>query len=150
MLKRSDTMPYRFLEGLTMADIAFEATGATLEEMFISAADAVTNTQLENLKEIKAKVSKEFTLKAGEPERLLHDFLQELIFLKDAELLLFCEYRLKISKTREGLVLVASLKGEQLDQKKHSLLVDVKAVSWHQFKVEKTADGWKAVVIIDV
>jgi SHS2 domain-containing protein len=150
MLKRSDTMPYRFLEGLTMADIAFEATGATLEEMFISAADAVTNTQCEDLKGINAKVRKEFTLKAGDAERLLHDFLQELIFLKDAELLLFREYDLKISKAGEGLVLVAGVKGDYINQKTHHLLVDVKAVSWHKFKVEKTADGWKAVVIIDV
>ncbi|MFH0885065.1 MAG: archease [Candidatus Micrarchaeota archaeon] len=143
-------MPYRFLEGLTMADIAFEATGATLEEMFISAADAVTNTQIEDLKEIRADVRKEFTLKAEDAERLLHDFLQELIFLKDAEQLLFRDYDLKISKAREGLVLVANLKGEQLDQKKHHLLVDVKAVSWHKFKVEKVKDGWKAIVIVDV
>jgi len=143
-------MPYRFLEGLTMADIAFEATGATLEEMFVSAADAITNTQLQDLSEIKPDISKKFMLKAGEPERLLHDFLQELIFLKDAELLLFREYDLKISKAKDGLVLEATVKGQQIDQKKHHLLVDVKAVSWHKFKVEKTGDGWKAVVIIDV
>ncbi len=143
-------MPYRFLEGLTMADIAFEATGKTLEEVFVSAADAITNTQLEDLRQIKAKESKEFTLKAGDRERLLHDFLQELIFFKDAEMLLFRKYELEIRKVRDGFELSAKVSGEQIDPKRHNLLVDVKAVSWHRFKLDSSEDGWKAVVIIDV
>jgi SHS2 domain-containing protein len=40
--------------------------------------------------------------------------------------------------------------GEKLDMKKHELLVDVKAVSLHQFRVEETKDGWVASVILDV
>jgi SHS2 domain-containing protein len=143
-------MPYRFLEGLTMADIAFEASGKTLEELFASAADAMTNTQIEDLGQIKKKVGKEFKVEAADEEKLLHNFLQELIFLKDSELLLFKEYGLKIEKTAKGYVLTAKAKGEKLDPKKHTLLVDVKAVSWHLFKIEKTSAGWKATVIIDV
>lgn len=143
-------MPYRFLEGLTMADIAFEASGKTLEEMFASAADAMTNTQIEDLKQIKGSVEKKFSLEAADEERLLHDFLQELIFIKDSELLLFREYSLVIKKGGKGYVLTANATGEKLDPKKHTLLVDVKAVSWHMFKVERTKAGWKATVIIDV
>ena len=143
-------MPYRFVEGLTVADIAFEATGKSVEEMFISAADAMTNTQLNDLKQLKLEVEKEFTVKAGEVDRLLHDFLQELIFLKDAELLLFGKYELEISKKRGEYTLKVKARGEKIDPKKHNLLVDVKAVSWHKFKVEQTEEGWTALVIIDV
>ncbi len=158
-------MPYKFLEGLTMADVAFEATGKTLEEMFASAADAMMTTQVKDLKKVEHKVEKDFSLKAADEERLLHDFLQELIFFKDAERLLFSGYELRITReagakggnakggrgTEGGrYVLNAKAKGEPLDMKKHELLVDVKAVSWHKFSVEKTAKGWKAVVIIDV
>jgi len=143
-------MPYRYLEGLTMADIAFEATGKTQEEMFISAADAMMSTQIQDIKALKSKEEKKIALKAGDIERLLHDFLQELIFLKDAEQLLFRDYRIEIKKVHDGIALEAVCKGEKLDPKRHNLLVDVKAVSWHKFKVEKTEDGWKAVVIIDV
>jgi len=149
-------MPYRYLEGLTMADVAFEATGKTLEEMFASAADAMMNTQVKGLKKVEPKLERSFELKAADEERLLHDFLQELIFLKDAERLLFSSYELKITKAKGagskggGFTLSAKPRGEPLDMKKHELLVDVKAVSWHKFSVEKTAKGWKAVVIIDV
>lgn len=150
IVESGERMPYRYLEGLTMADIAFEASGKTLEELFISAADAMMCTQIQDLKMIKAKEEKAFALKAGDVERLLHDFLQELIFFKDAEQLLFKEYKLEVKKIRDGISLDAICKGEKLDQKRHNLLVDVKAVSWHKFKVEKTEDGWKAIVIIDV
>ncbi|MFH0737080.1 MAG: archease [Candidatus Micrarchaeota archaeon] len=143
-------MPYKLLEGLTMADIAFEATGKTLEDMFRSAAEAMTNTQIEDLRELEIKVEKKITLEAPDIERLLHDFLQELIYLKDADLLLFKKHELRIAQTSKGYSLTASLKGETIDMSKHKMLVDVKAVSWHKFKVEKTKSGWKAVVIIDV
>jgi SHS2 domain-containing protein len=144
-------MPYRYLEGLTMADVAFEATGKTLEEMFASAADAMMTTQVKDIKKVGQTVEKDFTIDAPDEERLLHNFLQELIFYKDAERLLFSGYELKITKAKgAGFALKVKAKGEPLDMKKHELLVDVKAVSWHKFKVEKTARGWKAVVIIDV
>jgi len=143
-------MPYRFLEGLTMADIAFEATGNTPGEMFISAANAMTCTQLQDVRELGIKEKKEIVLNAPDMEKLLHDFLSELIFLKDAELLLFRDYDLKFTKSGAGLELKAVMKGERIDPKKHHLLVDVKAVSWHKFKVEERDGAWKAVVIIDV
>jgi SHS2 domain-containing protein len=143
-------MPYKFIDGVAIADVAFEASGKTIEEMFVSAGEALMNTQVNDLKTIKPEVEKKFDLTNKNEERILHDFLQELIFLKDAELLLFREYKLKIDKTADGLKLTASLRGEQIDQKKHELLVDVKAVSWHMFKVEKTKTGWKSFVILDV
>jgi len=144
-------MPYRFVEGVSMADIAFEAEGKTLEELFISAAQALTNTQVEDLAAIKPKMEMEFTLVAKDEERLLHAFLQELIFLKDAELLLFREYDLRVDATAAGYSLHAKAKGDKIDPEKHGLLVDAKAISWHMFKIEKTPDGgWKAFVIVDV
>lgn len=145
-------MPYRFIEGLTVADVAFEATGKSLEELFISAADAVTETQVENPKSIEIKVEKSFELTTGRQlDRLLHDFLQELIFYKDAEQLIFREYELQIGKIRDGYKLTCKAKGEMIDPMRHNMLVDVKAVSWHKFKLEQVMEEeWKAVAIIDV
>jgi SHS2 domain-containing protein len=76
--------------------------------------------------------------------------LQELIFLKDAELLLVCKYEMKIYRTEAGIILRAILKGETIDNTRHEMLVDVKAVSWHLFKVERVKSEWKAFVILDV
>ena len=40
--------------------------------------------------------------------------------------------------------------GEELNMVKHELLADVKAVTFHNFKVEETDGVWKAEVILDV
>ncbi len=142
--------PYRFIEGLTMADVAFEAKGKTLEEMFESAANALMATQVNDLKTIKPDKESKFKINGQDVERLLANFLQELIFLKDAKLMLYVSYKIKIEKIGKGYALSAQCKGEKLDMKKHELLVDVKAVSWHLFKVEKIKNEWKALVILDV
>lgn len=144
------SMPYRFVEGVAIADVTFEATGKALEELFESAGKALTNSMVSKLDSVELKITKRFTLKAENEEKLLHDFLQELIFYKDAETLLFSDYSLKITKEDKGLSLEATLKGEHIDMKKHDLIVDVKAVSWHMFKLEKTKGGWEALAILDV
>ena len=142
-------MPYRFLEDVAIADVAFEATGKTLKELFESSALAVTNTMVKDLKSVKQKVSKNIKIESDNVEMLLFNFLQELIFLKDAKLLLFNKFSIRISENKKWK-LNATAYGEKLDMKKHELLVDVKAVSLHNFKVERTKNGWKADVILDV
>lgn len=142
-------MPYRFLENYAIADVAFEATGKTIEELFESSALAVTNTMVKDLKSVKQKVTKNIEVKSDTLEMLLFNFLQELIFLKDAKLLLFNKFDIRISKGKK-LKLTVKASGEKLDMKKHELLVDVKAVSMHNYKVQKTKSGWSVSVILDV
>ena len=143
-------MPYKFLEDIAIADVAFEATGRTLEELLESAGLAVTNTMVKDLKSVKHVVQKNFKVEGENAEKLMFNFLQELIFLKDAELLLFNKFQLDIIPKKNKLQLSVKAYGEKLDMKKHELLVDVKAVSLHSFKVEETKDGWVADVILDV
>jgi SHS2 domain-containing protein len=80
---------------------------------------------------------------------LLFNFLQELIFYKDAQLLLFSKFDIKITQGKKYR-LKARAYGEKLNMKKQELLVDVKAVSLHNFRVEETKEGWKSDVILDV
>ena len=143
-------MPYRFLEDLATADIAFEATSKTLDELFIQAALATTNVMLRDLKKIQEKERREMKIEADEIDMLLFNFLQEIIFYKDAEQLIFNRYDLKIDAGGPVLKLSAVVYGETLDMEKHDLIVDVKAVTLHQFEVKKTDAGWEATVILDI
>ncbi len=143
-------MPYKFLEDVAIADVAFEATGKTLKELLESAALAVTNTMVKNLNSIKHKVEKKFIVTGENTEKLLFNFLQEIIFYKDAELLLFNKFELVISPKKGKLQLNVEAYGEKLDRKKHELVVDVKAVTYHSFEVKETKNGWEARVILDI
>src|SRR3989338_3531941 len=142
-------MTYKFLEKISLADVAFEAKGKTLEDMLESAALAVTNTMIKDIKKITHKINKKVNVISDDAEKLTHDFLQEIVFLKDAKKLLFSEFKIKIKYVHK-LELNAVLKGEKLNMKKHELLVDVKAVTWHKFSVKKDGNGWKAIVVLDV
>jgi SHS2 domain-containing protein len=46
--------------------------------------------------------------------------------------------------------LSATVQGEPLDLTRHEIEVEVKAITWHALKVEQTANGWLAEVIVDV
>lgn len=141
-------MPYKFFEDVAIADVAFEATGKTVEEMFESAALAVTNTMVRDMDSVKKKLRRKFVVKADKVDMLLFNFLQEIIFYKDAENLLFREFSLKVKKRPMQVECVAV--GEKLDMKKHDLIVDVKAVTMHRFDVRETKGGWRSQVILDI
>jgi SHS2 domain-containing protein len=40
--------------------------------------------------------------------------------------------------------------GERINTKKHHLQREVKAATYHQLKIEQTAEGWRAQVIFDI
>ena len=81
---------------------------------------------------------------------LLFDLLQELIFYKDSEQLLLRVDEVRIETQPGEYRVTATGRGETLDPGRHEQRVDVKAVTLHQFSLEKTDDGWMAQVILDI
>ncbi len=142
-------MPYKFKENVAIADVAFEATGKTLEEVFEACALATTDVMVD-LKTVSADVKKEIMLESGKLDNLLLDFLAELVFLKDAEGLLFSKFYIKISEKQEKYNLHCQALGEAINPEKHKLRADVKAVTYHMFELKKTKSGWKAFVVLDI
>lgn len=144
------TSPYRYLEGIATADVAFEAWGATLEETFLAAADATLNTMVAEIGTVAPRERRVFSLAADSLDLLLFDLLQELVYHKDADRLLLRVRDLRIEETGSGYRLHGDAVGETIDPGRHPLLADVKAVTLHRLSVEKTPSGWRAVVVLDV
>ena len=143
-------MPYEYLPGIAISDIAFEASGETLEELFSSAGDALTNVMVDDLSTIGFEETLTVDLSDTAIDLLLFDFLQEFIFYKDARLLLLRAGELTISRSEGSYVLKGTLRGELINPLKHAMKVDVKAVTLHRFDVSRAAGGWKATVVLDV
>jgi SHS2 domain-containing protein len=143
-------MPYEFLEDIATADIAFHAWGTDLEEVFKSAGDAVINTMIDNLDAIALTETRTFELEDDALDLLLFNFLQEFVYYKDSALLLLRAQQVDISQTESIYHLKAITQGESLDRDRHHQRVDVKAVTLHQFRLEKTDTGWMAQVILDI
>jgi SHS2 domain-containing protein len=143
-------MPYRYLEEIGTADIAFEATGRDLPELFRDAADATMNVMIDNIDAIQPRERRQMELSNDKLDMLLFDLLQELIFLKDAERLLLRIRKLHINENDEKYFLRAIAEGEPLDAERHHQRADVKAVTLHDFSVVREKRGWKSRVLLDI
>jgi len=143
-------MPYEYLDDIALSDVAFHAWGDSREELFAAAADATLNVMVEDLSSVADRVRYPIELKDASNEMLLFDFLQELIFVKDAEQLLLRVPHVKILEYEGVYHLTAEATGEKLNPLRHELIVDVKAVTLHRFNVKQTPEGWEATVILDI
>ena len=82
-----------------MADVAFEATGATEGELLEQAGLATMDVQVD-LKSVKPKKQVSFEVKGADLEKLLFAFLDELIYLKDAKAMLFSKFKVTVRKMK--------------------------------------------------
>jgi protein archease len=143
-------MPYKYLDDIATADVAFEAWGSTREAMFIAAADATMNVMVADLDTIAFQTERSIDLQDDDIELLLFQFLQEFVYYKDAEQLLLRVKAVDIAVGAEKYRLQAQIVGEILDPGKHDLVVDVKAVTMHRFSVVEYDGLWRAAVILDI
>lgn len=143
-------MPYKYLEEIATADIAFEAWADTLQELFIVSSDALVNVMVENLDTIKKAESKVLRLKNIALDLLLFDVLQEIIYYKDAFRLLLRLDSAKIEENKGEFLFEGTASGELIDPQRHELAADVKAVTFHQFRLNNNDGIWKAHVVLDI
>src|SRR5204863_7314839 len=108
-------MPYHYLEDIGTADIAFEATGCDLSELFRDAADATMNVMIDNVDAIQPRETRQIELPSDEIDMLLFDFLQELIYFKDAERLLLRARNARINDRDGKYFLKAETAGDPCD-----------------------------------
>jgi len=139
---------YIFLNDIATADVAIESRGDTLEELFTASAMA-TFEVMADTGGIRPEVKKVLHLENSEIDGLLFDWLAEIIYLKDSECMLFGKYDIKITKNR-NYRLDAEILGEEINQSKHDLRCDVKAITFHLFEVYEKDGKWIARFILDI
>ena len=140
-------MPFRFLPDVALADIAFEAESDSVDGLFEACALAITDIMVDP-KTLRVTTERKLSLQSENLDRLLYDFMTELIILKDVDSLLFGDIRVKVSPA--GISLTAVAKGEQIDRERHRLRNDVKAVTMHLFGVKHEAKTWRTTVVLDI
>ncbi len=127
------------------ADVGIRAYGADMSEAFANAARALFSliTELDDIEEAEYR---DIELTAPDQESLLVAWLNELIYLFDAENIIFKRFDItEISNTQ----LKARSYGEKIDSSKHKLKTGVKAATYHMLKVDKD-DGCKVQVLFDI
>jgi len=141
-------VPYEFPDDGVTSDVAFHAWGRSLEELFTAAADATLNVMVRSLDSVQPLETRSVSVEADALDLLLMRFLDELVYRKDVEELLLRATEVHVDTGRNRVQAVLS--GERIDPKRHELVADVKAITLHDLRVERTATGWDAHVTLDV
>ncbi len=139
---------YVFLDNIATADVAIESRGDTLEELFTASAMA-TFEVMADTGGIQPEIKKTLQLENSEVDGLLFDWLAEIIYLKDSASMIFGKYNLKITKDTK-YQLDAEILGEEINQAKHDLRCDVKAITFHLFEVYQKEGKWISRFILDI
>ncbi len=127
------------------ADVGVRGFGATLPEAFEQAAVAltaiVTASPVEPLNPVAVRCE------APDPEVLLVDWLNAIIYEMAVRSMLFARFDVKIEETR----LEATLWGEQVDVARHAPACEPKGATFTALRVAREADGlWSAACVVDV
>jgi SHS2 domain-containing protein len=128
------------------ADLGLRIQASDLNSLFQEAAMAMFSTIVDDLNSVNPGECFEIAIEGTDREFLLFDWLRELLYRFDAEHRLFSKFEVRV--TSEGLT--ASAWGEPIDPERHVLGHEVKAITYHELKVQQTADGWLAEVIVDI
>ena len=128
------------------ADVGIRGIGPTIEAAFEQAALAMTAV-ITDPKNIQATQKIEISTQATDPELLLADWLNSLLYEMATRSMLFGRFEVAIENNK----LKASAWGQQTDPIKHAPAVEVKAATYAELSVRKNDDGsWIAQCIVDV
>lgn len=136
--------PFELLDHTS--EVGVLARGRDLRELFANAALALYSI-MTPLEAIEVRGTRAVAAEAGDRESLLVAWLSELVFLFDTEGWL--GKRASVQEVSDT-AMEAAVEGEPADPSRHQLRLGVKAVTYHQLRVELTGAGWEAQYVVDV
>lgn len=128
------------------ADLGLRIRAGDLNELFAEAGRALFSVIVANLDEVALGVVADIELESEDCELLLLDWLNELLYLFESQRLVCRSFEVHVDGNR----LTAAVHGEELDETRHRVEHEVKAITYHELKLEPMADGWLAEVILDI
>ena len=125
------------------ADWALRVRGRDLRELLVNAARGMSRLLVSDLDTIPTEMERRFELDAFDAESLLVEWLSELAYWAETEMLVFYKFRIQN-------VTATHLQGSILGGKVPELEKHIKAVTYHNLKIIKTLQGLEATIVFDV
>ena len=124
------------------SDIGIHAFGKTKKELFENAAYGMFSL-MADLNRVENKISFKVAASGDDPESLLVNWLNELIFHEDSKKILLKDFKIeKMTPTR----LEAKVSGEKIDLQRHFIYRPIKAATYNQLQIQPD----RAKIIFDV
>ena len=125
------------------ADRALRIFGSDLRELLVNAAHGMNSLMVKEGGSTSQPVEKSIELEAIDAESMLVEWLSELAFWAETEMLVFDRFDLHDVSPTHLKATVYGNRAEQLE--KH-----IKAVTYHNLAIIRTAEGLSATVVFDV
>jgi protein archease len=137
---------YDYPPGGPPADLLVEGKGNTLGEAVANVALGMLNaiTPLEGISEREIYT---FSAEGTDLQSLILNLLDEILFLNDSEGITAKSLNVKIDEEKFRASAVG--RGERFSAKTHETGIAVKAVTYHMMKIERTAEGYRVLVVFD-
>src|SRR5690349_21408225 len=128
------------------ADIGFRTFADSLPELYANAALAMLSIADDPE---SAAPAHEYMIRieSGDRESLMVDWLNEVLYWFDGKRIAFHDFRVSQS---DGAALEAIARGEPREAERHRARLIVKAVTYHQLRVEQRESRWVAEVYLDI
>lgn len=128
------------------ADVGVRGTGTTLAEAFEWIAVALTSAVCD-VSTVRPSDSVSIHCEASDPEALLYEWINALVYEMATRHMLFSRFRVSI----DGTHLAAEAWGEALDVGRHEPGVEVKGATYTDLRIARSDTGvWTAQCIVDV
>jgi SHS2 domain-containing protein len=124
------------------ADWAFRARGRDMKELFQHAAEAMFALQGQAVEPAVGK-TRDLQVEGFDRETLLVNWLNELLYLQETTGESYTGFEIvemSDARLRAKLQIGAQDKNRRL----------IKAVTFHNLKLQRAADGWEVTVVVDV
>ncbi len=141
---------FHFLDDVATADLAFDASGDSLEELFQGATCAVIEA-LADPTTVGTTWRQTIERTDEDPAELLFDWLSDLVYWKDAAGVVFNRSELTLTPhDYGGWKLVGILLGAPVDGSAQTLRDDVKGITKHLYRLLQKDGKWTVRVVLDV
>lgn len=128
------------------ADVGLRVCADTLEGLFAEGGRALCALLVEDPSAVRPVREVAIALEANDTADLFVDWLTEILFALENDGLLLAAFDVRVDGSR----LQATGRGEPVDPERHTLGSEVKAVTYHGLRLERTEDGWLAEVVLDI
>ena len=142
--------PANYRYGEHTADVLVQAFGCTLEEAFKNAAVALADLTYYS-ERVEPRMAKKVEVEYDDLEGLLFKWIDELLFLFDAEKFAWGRNIEVGLRQGAGYRISATLHGETYDINKHGFTgLIVKAMTFHMMEIKKVDDYWVLQYVVDI
>jgi SHS2 domain-containing protein len=147
-----DSDRYRYLEHST--DAIVQAYGSSLEELFENSAMGLVNIMFD-IDKVENRQSETIIASDENLENLLFDWLEKVLLKIFIDQIVLSRFSIRVFEKHKNLeekryFLEAQAGGEKVNYDKHNYKIEIKAITYHELKIQRTYTSYVATFLVDL